>query len=65
MAATTVADIMERDAPSIALDATVDDVVAHFKEHDVPALPVVNKGGRCVGLVTRADVPAALSVAEA
>jgi CBS domain-containing protein len=65
MAATTVADIMERDALSIALDATVEDVVAQFEEQDVPALAVVNEGGRCVGLVTRADVPAALSVAEA
>jgi CBS domain-containing protein len=56
MAATTVADIMERDAPSIAEDATVEDVVARFKELDVPALPVVNEGGRCVGVVTEKDL---------
>jgi CBS domain-containing protein len=73
MAATTVADIMERDAPSIPLDAGVEDVVAQFKEQDVAALPVVNEGGRghsrlpvvehgrYVGLVTRADVLAALN----
>lgn len=56
MAATTVAEIMERDAPSIALDASVEDVVAQFKEQDVPALPVVNDGGRCVGIVTEKDL---------
>jgi CBS domain-containing protein len=54
--ATTVAEVMERDAPSIALDATVEDVVAQFKEQDVPALPVVNEGGRCVGVVTEKDL---------
>jgi CBS domain-containing protein len=56
MAATTVADIMERDAPSIPLDAGVEDVVAQFKDQDVPALPVVNEGGRCVGIVTEKDL---------
>ena len=56
MAATIVADIMERDAPSIAEDATVEAVVARFKELDVPALPVVNEGGRCVGVVTEKDL---------
>src|SRR3954447_24793856 len=56
MAATTVADIMERDAPSIALDASIEDVVREFKELDVPALPVVNDGGRCMGVVTEKDL---------
>jgi CBS domain-containing protein len=56
MAAHIVAEIMERDAPFITLDATVEDVIAQFKEHDVPALPVVNEGGRCVGIVTEKDL---------
>ena len=56
MAATTVAEIMERDAPSIALEASIEDVVAQFKEQDVPMLPVVNEGGRCVGVVTEKDL---------
>src|SRR3954469_17154300 len=51
-----VADIMERDAPSVAPDAGVEDVVKLFKELDVPALPVVNEGGRCVGVVTEKDL---------
>jgi CBS domain-containing protein len=52
----TVADIMERDAPAVALEATVEEVVAQFKEQDVSALPVVNEGGRCVGVVTEQDL---------
>jgi CBS domain-containing protein len=52
----TVAEIMERDAPSVAPDAGVEDVVALFKELDVSALPVVNSGGRCVGIVTEKDL---------
>jgi CBS-domain-containing membrane protein len=56
MAATTVGEIMERDAPSVRLDTGVEDVVNLFKEQDVPALPVVNEGGRCVGIVTEKDL---------
>jgi CBS domain-containing protein len=52
----TVADVMERDAPSIALEASVEEVLAQFKEQDVSALPVVNEGGRCVGVVTEQDL---------
>jgi CBS domain-containing protein len=52
----TVADIMERDAPSVAPDAGVEDVVALFKQLDVAAVPVVNAGGRCVGIVTEKDL---------
>jgi CBS domain-containing protein len=55
-ATTTVADIMERDAPSIPLEASVEEVVTQFKELDVPALPVVNEGGRCVGVITEKDL---------
>jgi CBS domain-containing protein len=54
--ASTVAEIMERDAPSIHLEAGVEDVVARFKDQDVSALPVVNAGGRCVGIVTEQDL---------
>ena len=42
--AATVAEITERDAPTIALDATVEDVIAQFNKQDVPALPVVDDG---------------------
>jgi CBS domain-containing protein len=54
--AATVADIMDRDAPSVTLDAMVEDVVGLFKDQDVPAVPVLNEGGRCVGIVTEKDL---------
>jgi CBS domain-containing protein len=54
--AATVAEIMERDAPSVTPDADVEEVVRLFKEQDVSALPVVNEGGRCVGVVTEQDL---------
>jgi CBS domain-containing protein len=54
--ATTVADIMERDAPSVRPDTGVEDVVRMFKDQDVPALAVVNDGGRLLGIVTEKDL---------
>src|ERR687883_36212 len=56
MAPRTVAEIMDRDAPSVARDAGVEEVVRLFKEQEIGALPVVNEGGRCVGIVTEADL---------
>jgi CBS-domain-containing membrane protein len=54
--ARTVSEIMERDAPSVTVDTGVEDVVRLFKEEEIAALPVVNEGGRCVGIVTEADL---------
>jgi CBS domain-containing protein len=54
--AATVAEIMDPDAPTLRPEASVDDVVRVFKDSDVGGLPVVNDGGRCVGIVTEADL---------
>ena len=53
---TTVADIMDPDAPSVTLDVGVEDIVRMFKDEDVPALPVVNESGRCIGIITEQDL---------
>jgi CBS domain-containing protein len=51
-----VADIMDAEPATVAEDATVEDVVRTLKEHELPGVPVVNEGGRCVGIVTEADL---------
>ena len=52
----TVAEIMDADPVTVAPEAGVEDVVRLMKEHEVPGLPVVNDGGRCVGIITEADL---------
>jgi CBS domain-containing protein len=52
----TVREIMEADAPAVAPDDAVERVLAVMREHELPGVPVVNEGGRCVGIVTEADL---------
>lgn len=52
----TVADIMDPDAPVARPTDDVETVVTIFREHDIGGIPVVNDGGRCVGIVTEADL---------
>lgn len=52
----TVAEIMDPDAPTIAPDASVEEAIRLMRDHEVPGIPVVNDGGRCVGIVTEADL---------
>src|SRR3954470_12422498 len=52
----TVAEIMERDPVTVAPDMGVEDVVRILKENELPGVPVVNEGGRCVGIITEADL---------
>ena len=51
-----VRDIMERDVPTVRPDTDVETVLRLLREHELPGLPVVNEGGRCVGIVTEADL---------
>jgi CBS domain-containing protein len=51
-----VADIMERDVVTASPDDDVETVVRLLREHEVPGVPVVNDAGRCVGIVTEADL---------
>jgi len=52
----TVADIMDADPITVTPEASVEDVVRVLKENELPGLPVVNEGGRCVGIITEADL---------
>ncbi|HVS28246.1 MAG TPA: CBS domain-containing protein [Solirubrobacteraceae bacterium] len=53
---TTVAEIMERDPIKVAPDDDIESVLHLMREHELPGVPVVNDGGRCVGIVTEADL---------
>ena len=52
----TVADIMERDPVTVRPEDTVETVVRLLQEHELQGVPVVNEGGRCVGIVTESDL---------
>jgi CBS domain-containing protein len=52
----TVADIMDREPVTVSPEASVEEVVRLLKNHELPGVPVVNEGGRCVGIVTEADL---------
>lgn len=47
---------MDREPVSVSPDDSVEDVVRTLKQHELPGVPVVNEGGRCVGIVTEADL---------
>jgi CBS domain-containing protein len=52
----TVRDIMDADAVTVRPDDDVEAVVRLLRRHELPGVPVVNEGGRCVGIVTEADL---------
>jgi CBS domain-containing protein len=52
----TVADIMDPEPVTVRPEDDVKTVVRLLKEHDLRGLPVVNEYGRCVGIVTEADL---------
>lgn len=47
---------MDSSPASVRLDAPVEEVVALLREHGLPGVPVVDDEGRCVGIVTEADL---------
>jgi CBS domain-containing protein len=51
-----IREIMDSSPATVAPDASVEEVVAALREHQLPGLPVVDSDGRCVGIVTEADL---------
>jgi CBS domain-containing protein len=47
---------MDTRIPTVTPQDTVETVVRLMADHEVPAVPVVNEGGRCVGIVTESDL---------
>jgi CBS domain-containing protein len=54
--ALTVRDIMDSDPVTVSPTDDVETVVRLLRTHELPGVPVVNEGGRCVGIVTEADL---------
>jgi len=54
--AKTVRDIMDPDPPTLGPEASVEEVVRLMGEADESVVLVVNEGGRCIGIITEADL---------
>jgi CBS domain-containing protein len=52
----TVADIMDTDTPTVNPDDSVERVLRVLNDSDRSGVPVVTAGGRCVGIITEADL---------
>jgi CBS domain-containing protein len=51
-----VRDIMDAAPVTVSPDASVEEVVRTLRDHELPGVPVVDGDGRCVGIVTEADL---------
>jgi acetoin utilization protein AcuB len=51
-----VAELMQKNLKTISVDATVEDAVAALADAGVSALPVIDRFGRAVGVVSTRDV---------
>ena len=51
-----ISEIMDSNPAAVAPDASVEEVVAALREHELPGLPVVDADGQLVGIVTEADL---------
>lgn len=52
----TVAEIMDADPVTVSPEDTVDTVVRTLRSNELPGVPVVNEGGRVIGIITEADL---------
>jgi CBS domain-containing protein len=54
--AEVVREIMDSEPETVAPDTPVEDVVRLLRENELPGVPVIDGEGRCVGIVTEADL---------
>jgi len=54
--ALTVRDIMDADPVSVTVADSVETVLHVMRDHDLSGVPVINEGGRCVGIITEAGL---------
>ncbi len=51
-----VREIMDTRIPTVRPEDSIETVVHLMADQELPAVPVVNEGGRCVGIVTESDL---------
>jgi CBS domain-containing protein len=51
-----VRDIMDTRIPTVRPEDSIETVVHLMADQEVPAVPVLNEGGRCIGIVTESDL---------
>jgi CBS domain-containing protein len=51
-----VRDIMDSSPATVRPETPVEEVVTTLRKHELPGIPVVDADGRCVGLVSEADL---------
>jgi CBS domain-containing protein len=54
--AITVGEIMDTEPQTVTPDTDVETVIRTLRENELPGIPVVNDAGRCVGIITEADL---------
>jgi CBS domain-containing protein len=54
--ALTVRDVMEADPVFVYTADPTERVLEVLREHELPGVPVVNEGERCVGIITEQDL---------
>ena len=52
----TVREIMETGVATVHPDDSIESVLRTMREHELPGIPVVNEGRRCVGIITESDL---------
>jgi CBS domain-containing protein len=51
-----VREIMDSEPETVTPDTPVEDVLRVLRENELPGVPVIDAEGRCVGIVTEADL---------
>jgi CBS domain-containing protein len=51
-----VREIMDSEPETVTPDTPVEDVLRVLRENELPGVPVIDAEGRCIGIVTEADL---------
>jgi CBS domain-containing protein len=52
----TVREIMDAEPATVRPETPVEEVVRALRDHELTGLPVINEGGRCIGIITEQDL---------